>query len=95
MMPLPGVKPINSYKDLLVKEPGETDAMYQYRAHLAAIIEDAPLYLLGINQQLTPNAIILISRMLNNRLWLKNKYESSYEEVLDLLCDICPELNGI
>jgi hypothetical protein len=95
MMPLPGVKPINSYKDLLVKEPGETDAMYQYRAHLAAIIEDAPLYLLGINQQLTPNAIILISRMLNNRLWLKNKYESNYEEVLDLLCDICPELNGI
>ena len=95
MMPLPGVKIINSYKDLLVKEPGETDAMYQYRAHLAAIIEDAPLYLLGVNQQLTPNAIILISRMLNNRLWLKNKYESSYEEVLDLLCDICPELNGL
>ena len=92
---LPGVKSINSYQDLLVIDQGETANMYASRAYLAGVINDAPLYLLGVERQFTPEAVIVISRMLNNRLWLKTRYSEVHDEILDLLVDICPELNGL
>ena len=92
---LPGVKSINSYRDLLVIDQGEAANMYASRTYLAGVINEAPLYLLGVERQFTPEAVIVISRMLNNRLWLKTRYSEIHDEILDLLIDICPELNGL
>lgn len=92
---LPGVRSINSYQDLLVIDQGETPNMYASRVYLAGVINEAPLYLLGVERQFTPEAVVVISRMLNNRLWLKSRYSEIHDEILDLLVDICPELNGL
>jgi hypothetical protein len=92
---LPGVRPVNSYTDLLSIDQDENPNMYASRVYLAEVINQAPLYLLGVERLLTPEAIIMISRMLNNRLWLKTKYSEIHEDILDLMVDICPELNGL
>lgn len=92
---LPGVRSVNSYQDLLVIDQGETPNMYASRVYLAGVINEAPLYLLGVERQFTPEAVVVISRMLNNRLWLKTRYSEIHDEILDLLVDICPELNGL
>ena len=92
---LPGVRSVNSYQDLLVIDQGETPNMYASRVYLARVINEAPLYLLGVERQFTPEAVVVISRMLNNRLWLKTRYSEIHDEILDLLVDICPELNGL
>jgi len=84
---------ITDYRDLLVKEDSENDVFFNLRSIIAY-----ELYIVGKDQESefsNPEAIILYSKMIANKLYLKVKYSNYQEKVIRILMENSDLLAGI
>jgi hypothetical protein len=79
-----------NYKELLIRENEETDAMFAFRTFVAQELNTIPLSdVEGLEGKiLSPDAIILISNLITKKKWFKVSYPEDMNDVITMLIEL-------
>lgn len=91
--PVTPVKRVTSYTELLERGYMESDAQFAMRSWIAERLDDLPFEFIDVNNSLTPETVIYLTRLLFDRYWYKVKYDPKTESVLDFVVHLSPDLD--
>jgi hypothetical protein len=83
-----------NFKELLIREAEETDAIFQFRSFVAQELATIPLSdIEGLEGKiLSPDTIILASQLITKKKWFKISYSEDMNEIISMLISLSPGL---
>jgi hypothetical protein len=81
-----------SYLDFLGQEIGESKEMYKMREKITHLLAKSEIPRGKINVGLDTSTIILVGRMITNKLWFGMKYNKDQEALISALLEYIPEI---
>ena len=84
-----------NFKELLIREAEETDAIFQFRSFVAQELATIPLSdIEGLEGKiLSPDTIILASQLITKKKWFKISYPEGMDDVISTLISLSPGLS--
>jgi hypothetical protein len=90
---IPSIESRKDYRDLLHQEIGESKEMYKMREKISNLIAAVEVPRGKSTVGLDAPTIILMARMITNKLWFGMKYNKEQEELIKELVKYTPEIH--